>query len=674
MQPGDTIWLRGGTYVHSDRTSSGRGYKLDLAGSATAPITIRNYNGERARIDGGLYTNGGDPKHLRIQGLEIFVSELAAAAAASQDGLRYSAQTGSHSIDLPGPKGNIILINGHDLKFINNVIHDCRQGVSFWGSVDGDSEIYGNIIYRNGWIAPDRSHGPGIYTQNYKSDDLHGDRKLIRDNIVLDNYSIPLQAYGSDLAFVENFLIEGNIFQPLVGSGRNYVVVGGIRPSTLEPNEFRDNLVLNGNLRIGSVDGGDTIYVTGNTLVEGTIDFKRFTNLIESDNIERKSGWRMNVQGFDSGDYTTGALPGQGSPSETYDNLVLSADVGNTWSGTGGAEAPRIVEKSPGNLALELNSSRSVRQISRDIVDTTGSISTYYNGFASMILNVSTIPDQANPVAQMASNSGEYESITLGIRPSSGGTRYQVGITTGTQIGTAQFTTIELDPSTDYVIAWRWTHDVGGSASLWVNPGSMDSDSPDAVSTGAPDYQNAIQFFQRNSPHETFENSYVLTVDNLAFGGSFAEVYQDGTTLPMSAVVVLRTNEYEKGRANLAIYQPGIGANTVAVDFGSFLSSGDTFQILEPQDIWGSPVQTGTYTGAPVHVEVGGESISVFVVENIPSIQAGSNLARLSNHTAFGDAVINLDTVSRIYTIRNNGSTVLSLSGAPVVTLSGSDF
>ena len=47
LSPGDTLNLRGGVYYEN-------GIKTDLKGTASAPITIRSYPGERAVIDGGV--------------------------------------------------------------------------------------------------------------------------------------------------------------------------------------------------------------------------------------------------------------------------------------------------------------------------------------------------------------------------------------------------------------------------------------------------------------------------------------------------------------------------------------------------------------------------------------------------------------------------------------------
>src|SRR5438445_11015133 len=50
VQPGDTIWLRGGTYTGN--------FDGTLTGTSAAPIVVRQYPGERATIDGNLHVNG----------------------------------------------------------------------------------------------------------------------------------------------------------------------------------------------------------------------------------------------------------------------------------------------------------------------------------------------------------------------------------------------------------------------------------------------------------------------------------------------------------------------------------------------------------------------------------------------------------------------------------------
>ena len=50
VRPGDTIWLRGGTYPG--------GFDATLTGTSATPIVVRQYPGERATIDGNLHVHG----------------------------------------------------------------------------------------------------------------------------------------------------------------------------------------------------------------------------------------------------------------------------------------------------------------------------------------------------------------------------------------------------------------------------------------------------------------------------------------------------------------------------------------------------------------------------------------------------------------------------------------
>src|SRR5690349_14890716 len=53
IRPGDTLWIRGGTYKRPFELL-GQGFKVRLAGREGAPIQIRAVAGERVTIDGGL--------------------------------------------------------------------------------------------------------------------------------------------------------------------------------------------------------------------------------------------------------------------------------------------------------------------------------------------------------------------------------------------------------------------------------------------------------------------------------------------------------------------------------------------------------------------------------------------------------------------------------------------
>jgi hypothetical protein len=94
---------------------------------------------------------------------------------------------------------------GHNVKFINLVVHDTTGGFGIWEEAV-DTEAYGNLIYYNGWHAPDRGHGHGIYTQNAAPS-----TRAIRDNIIFGQFSHGIHAYGSERAALDNIVLEGNV-------------------------------------------------------------------------------------------------------------------------------------------------------------------------------------------------------------------------------------------------------------------------------------------------------------------------------------------------------------------------------------------------------------------------------------------------------------------------------
>lgn len=185
VKPGDTVWLAGGTYGTGYSTK----FKIRLAGAEGKPVTVRALPGERVTIDGTIEVL---KPWTTVWGLEVMNS----------DPDRISTDGSSHPGDI-NRLGGIDVFAPH-ASLINNVIHDTRQGSGFWSDAP-DSEMYGNVIYNNGWSAPDRGHGHGVYTQN------EAGTKRIRENIIFSNFSgYNLHAYSTN-GFLNGFRIEGNI-------------------------------------------------------------------------------------------------------------------------------------------------------------------------------------------------------------------------------------------------------------------------------------------------------------------------------------------------------------------------------------------------------------------------------------------------------------------------------
>ncbi|HLG98215.1 MAG TPA: hypothetical protein VKX49_18000 [Bryobacteraceae bacterium] len=209
IQPGDTLWLRGGRYVYPNSAGS---FVSTLQGSNSAPITVRNYSGEHVSIDGhGMYAallvNGS---YTWYWGLEILDSAP----------VRETQNTFDFGVGVYGP-GN---------KFINVVVHDTAEGFSAF-EASPDTEIYGSLVYYNGFINPAVAggrvnFGHGMYLQN-----LTG-LKTIDDNIIFDNAAYGMQIYGSVNASLIGFRIDGNVaFNSSswagLSYGYNYIIENG---------------------------------------------------------------------------------------------------------------------------------------------------------------------------------------------------------------------------------------------------------------------------------------------------------------------------------------------------------------------------------------------------------------------------------------------------------------
>jgi hypothetical protein len=217
VKPGDTIWLRGGTY-------SGL-FNSYLSGTPAAPIIVRQYPGERATLDGGT---ANTPVLLTVWGAYTWFWGFEITSSSTD---RVSTQSGPSPTDLDRPYECIShaqrVGSGVGIKIINMVIHNCGQGIGLWQD-SIDAEVYGNLIYYNGWNAPGRTWGHGIYTQN-----LAPSWHTIRDNIFYANYNYNIHVYGEN-AHLDNHTIDGNIdfwdgaAASTAGKGASITMGGGL--------------------------------------------------------------------------------------------------------------------------------------------------------------------------------------------------------------------------------------------------------------------------------------------------------------------------------------------------------------------------------------------------------------------------------------------------------------
>ena len=256
IRPGDTIWVHGGTY-------SGYFYSR-LTGSFSAPIIVRNYQNERVIIDGGT---GSDPGHFVGQsaiyvggsdtwywGLEVMSSSL--QRTVTEAGSAPSDLNRSYSYYIEGPRTRVI----------NNIVHDAAQGFGFWTPAV-DAELYGNLVYYNGWQGPERGHGHGIYVQN------DAGLKYIANNFVFKNFGWGLHAY-TEGGRINNIMTEGNTFFEsgvLSTQGRTLDMLHGGYKIAQNPMLFNNATYMpqsdGGALGLGYAAGCDRPTVQGNYFV-----------------------------------------------------------------------------------------------------------------------------------------------------------------------------------------------------------------------------------------------------------------------------------------------------------------------------------------------------------------------------------------------------------------------
>ena len=183
IQPGDTVWIRGGTYLGP--------FTSTLTGSVSAPITVRAYPGERAIIDGKNTPNNGseiltvDGAYTNFWGLEI------TNTVTQRTDTRHSG---------------VYLRNAQHVKLINLIIHDTGMGV--FGEPDARfCEVYGSIIYNGGWQTATRSNGHALYMKG----DATG-AKVIKDNVMFNMFGLGFHGYAdAGTGPIDNITLQGNV-------------------------------------------------------------------------------------------------------------------------------------------------------------------------------------------------------------------------------------------------------------------------------------------------------------------------------------------------------------------------------------------------------------------------------------------------------------------------------
>jgi hypothetical protein len=204
IAPGDTVWLRGGTYRGAIESR--------VHGAPGAPVVVRQYPGERAVIDAA-----GATSSTRRGDLFVVTGD-------------YSVFWGFELMDsdpdrTTDTRPNMMVNDASHTRYVNLVVHD--GGIGFYTYAPPvDVEVSGCLFYNNGWEVPRQANGHAIYVKSNTGP------LVIRDNIAFDQFGYGLHVYTEARSgLLNNIRLEGNVVfnngTLSAKSGAANILVGG---------------------------------------------------------------------------------------------------------------------------------------------------------------------------------------------------------------------------------------------------------------------------------------------------------------------------------------------------------------------------------------------------------------------------------------------------------------
>jgi len=232
LRPGDTLYLRGGTYndginpgVGGLASGSGESSRTTIAGyPGEMPVLTRLNLGEGGgfswmtfsglRIEGGGVFLGGDTHHIRVQQSDI---------AGGRMGI--SGSGGFHEFignQIHGAEYYGTYWSGHDTVFDGNDIYDNGgYGVHVFNT--GHTDVSNNVIRNNRIIHNGiGEYGPGLGGVVV----AHGTHNVVDNNMISENFAGVQVDYGCESCEVTNNTITNNRFHGIqVGSRASNTVL-----------------------------------------------------------------------------------------------------------------------------------------------------------------------------------------------------------------------------------------------------------------------------------------------------------------------------------------------------------------------------------------------------------------------------------------------------------------
>ncbi|GAA4047975.1 hypothetical protein GCM10022409_37890 [Hymenobacter glaciei] len=196
--PGDTVFVRGGTYTNACSTCHVA--SITRPGTASKWIVFLNYPGERPLLQfdgwGGFQVRPGGA-YIEVNGFRMQgpAARLTLAAALTQnqscnpDGTKqagdFNPLYNGHGIEANGRDATSTLGRPHHLRFLNNEVFEC--GAAGINTIQCDYiTVSNNLIYNNCWYTLFGTSAISLY-QNWNSDFKRGYHNVVRNNRCFGN-------------------------------------------------------------------------------------------------------------------------------------------------------------------------------------------------------------------------------------------------------------------------------------------------------------------------------------------------------------------------------------------------------------------------------------------------------------------------------------------------------
>lgn len=674
---GDTVWIRGGTYVAPHAVAPNRGhYECSLNGSAGNYITFRGYPGERAIIDGNYdvtetgsngptialrWDNLGDNgRYLILRDLEITNSNP------------HRLVPVDYATSLT-ERGDCIWVTAPHSKVINCVLHDGGEG-AFVNSNAAASEFSGNLIYYNGEYSP-----VGEPDTECAIDLPHAAGTPVA---ISGTYSMAIEAGGLSLTFAHNNVAG------------DYVVVA-VESTTADYANLSATYNANSMTRINGTNndhGTGIIALFGLSTAEGAATGshdvvvslaggvnKRIVGLAQSFvNVNQttsggwaKGGWSShtttlppytNDVASDAGHMVVDALSIYGSYGSNYD-VDPAGDNTLIYAGAGGGNSTIGVSYAAGNTAP---ATTAMGWDWDPII--TGHGHGLYTQNGNQITNGVAVATDATFTA--SSGTPWYKTdvgATIKIDGAgAGGTQLVTTIASYTSSSSIELTAApqtSVNPATatwghpklvknniflDQVNYCMQTYGSSGQAyvnsettgNLFVAHGIILGGLSGFWMTDSTFHDNYSKDSDPNIGYSMAHLTNFEFTDNIinadcgtgGGAGTWDDLVIEGNTItgtltnftstdfptntystPGTNLVVVLDNDHEANRANIYVFN-WESLNNVSVDLDSVVADNTPIYILNAQDYYATPVYSGTYhTGVPVSLPMTGLTVAAAI-------------------------------------------------------------